>query len=243
MLKHIRLKLIILAASVIITAIFIVSYFIFFQYKEDNVKAVINTYLTDRYNDISFENFDESIAKQTKYYSNKLNSSPSWVNSEADLKAGKKYFQDTGYITKILTSTVEKLDRKKYSADIYVLYINGHSEDDNFVKYRYVFTVNKKGLTNYVFDNIELTSNVITYIKGGELHLHDGEVVICDVNQHADGEEYTNLDEHTGNIEPSGEAEPRIDEEITKADESTEGVGVIENGVDTEDKLVEGHEH
>ncbi|NLC19095.1 MAG: hypothetical protein GX757_07710 [Clostridiales bacterium] len=185
-------KPIFIVMSVMLLAIGIVYYILLFQYKENDVIEAINSYLNDRYNNISYKNFDESIAKQAKYYSSKLISYPSWVNSEADIIAAKKYFEETGFVTKILTSSIEKIDRKKYLAKISVLYLNGHIEDDNFVNYRYVFTVSKKGINTYEFDNIELTSNVLTYINGGELHIHDGEAIVCNVDSHAT----TNEGEH-----------------------------------------------
>lgn len=107
----------------------------------------------------------------------------------------------------MLTSSVEKISRNKYQAKISVLYLNGHIADDNYTDYGFVFTVKKNGFNDYVFDNVELASSITTFTKGGELHLHDGEVVLvnmeehsnCDDPSHNHGEDHSNYDDYSHN--------------------------------------------
>lgn len=183
-------KFIILFVCILLTGIITV-YLFFFHYKKENITETIGNYLTDRYDGISYNNFTVSIDKQKLYYTGKLRANPTWVNNNSNIEAGKKYFEETGYNTKLLTSSINKLSRRKYSARVSVLYINGYSEDDSIFDYSFVFTIKKRGIKDYVFDNVELASNLITYINGRELHIHDGEVALID------GEDFSSCEDHS----------------------------------------------
>ncbi|MDF2539577.1 MAG: hypothetical protein K0S76_2598 [Herbinix sp.] len=177
-------KGILLIVSTLLSAVVIVAGFIYFNYSDEIITKNINNYLNDRYDQISADNFDDSINNQTKYYSKKLRTSPVSINSEEGIQAGKKYFEDTEFSSMILTSSTEKLAYNRYEAKVSVLYANKYIEHDNFVNYVFAFSINKQGFNKYLFDNVEIISNTVTYINGGELHMHDGEVVVCDDEDH-----------------------------------------------------------
>lgn len=186
-------KIIIPFACIFLTGIIITVYLLVFQYKEENITEVINNYLTDRYNGIQADNFNDSIDKQKLYYSSKLHANPTWVNNKRNIEDGRKYFEETRYSSQVLTSSVEKKSRNKYLAKFSVLYLNGIIADENYTDYEFVFTVKKKGFNDYVFDNVELASGITTFTNGGELHLHDGEVVLVN------GEDHSDCDDHSHN--------------------------------------------
>ncbi len=149
-----------------------------FSYSEKNIENLIDQYINVRYDSISIGNIEDSYRKQSEFYSKKLTKNEAWVNKNSNIEEAKKYFQQTRFKTTIISNYLNKISENQYRATIYVLYSNEDIINDNFVKYVFDFKISKNIFGKYLFDKIDTITNEITYIRGGELHLHEGDVFL-----------------------------------------------------------------
>lgn len=155
-----------------------------FTYSQKSIIKTINSYLYARYDSVFVDNINESLEKQKKYYTNKLIKNPTVINNKESIEISKEYFEKTKLITRPLTILTKKVAYNKYEAKVAVLYTNDIMTYDNLVNYIFLFTINKNIKNIYEFDNVEILSNSVTYIEGREIHIHNGEAVVCDDEKH-----------------------------------------------------------
>lgn len=145
---------------------------------DTEIRGAISNYLYIRYDEVSEANLEERYELQNSFYSNKLMDDMSWVNMPQNIESAKEYFTKNHYHSNVLSLIIESDSTNKYTAKAFVLYTSFHSELDNLVTYEFEFVVTKEA-SEVVFDGIEVIKNQLEYINGGQLHLHNGEVMIC----------------------------------------------------------------
>lgn len=155
---------------------------------QDAIFEFVNSYLTQRYNDITAENVQERYDITKKYYSNSLiNENQAWGINEKQREESLSYFQQTGYTTK-LESIGVTYESGTYIVKAAVVYFTNDHLYDYVTNYIFNMSFIEDSKQGYLIDTIECVSNETLQITDGIIHVSDGVAHVADHHGECDHE-------------------------------------------------------
>lgn len=145
------------------------------QFSDETAKTTINSFLENRYDNVTISNIETRNKTSKIYYSTSFLDSDSPLLSHEQFAQGVDYYQKTGYTSTIVSShtVASNNDKNNYTTHLAVLYFTNDHSNDSVVNYIFNFDVQIES-GNYVFKHIEITGNEVLYIPNGEFHVSDG---------------------------------------------------------------------
>ena len=156
------------------------------NFSDEEVKSTIQSFLENRYESVSIFNIEERMETANSYYSESFLNSESPLLSKEQQRKGIEYYQNTGYVSAILSVYTEAMQKQSdcYMTHAAVLYFTDDHTNDSVVNYIFEFFTATEP-SGCVFDRVEITGNEVLYIPNGEVHVADGVAhVVSDTCDH-----------------------------------------------------------